>query len=303
MHMGTVIDVTIVCRDEKEAEGHFGAAFGEMARIDELLGSHEQKGEVHAVNTGAYPDGVGVSAEVFSLVKRARDIGAASGGAFDVTVGPLMKIWPFEQGGPPPEPGLILETLGAVGWGKLVLDEPGSRIIFRRPGMSLDLGGIGEGYAVDRAVEILAARGVAAGIVNAGGDLRVWGLKPPGKEPWKIGIQHPRRPDRFLGVLTMTGRAVVTSGDYEKNFTWGGRRYAHILDPATGRPAEGMQSVTVVADRAETADAWATALIVLGPEKAWALLERRPDLQAITVGAGGEVRVSPGLADVFRREE
>ncbi len=301
MAMGTVVDVTVVCLDEKEAKGHFAAAFGEMARLDELLGSHDQRGEVRAVNDGAYPDGVRVSAEVFDLVRRARDIGSTTGGAFDVTVGPLMRIWPFERGGPPPKPALILETLGAVGWDKLALDEPGSRIVFRRRGMSLDLGGIGKGYAVDRAAGILAARGVGAGIVNAGGDIRVWGAKPGG-EPWRVGIQHPREPDKLLGVLTVTGRAVVTSGDYEKNFTWEGRVYAHILDPASGRPAEGMRSATVVADRAETADAWATALVVLGPVKGWALLDRHPGLQAVTVDAAGEVRVSPGLTDAFRRE-
>ena len=191
---------------------------------------------------------------------------------------------------------------GMSGWDKMVLDEARQGIIFTVEGLELDLGGIGKGYAVDRACDLLRERLVVAGIVNAGGDLRLWGQKPGG-DPWVVGIQDPRRRDRVTSRLTITDRAVATSGDYERKFESGGRVYNHILDPDTGYPADGVRSVTVVAGTAEEADAYATGIFVMGPGDGRRFLEEHPDIEGIIVDAGGGSFVSRGLMDVHDLEE
>ncbi len=296
--MGTIVEITVASDDEKKATAGMDAAFREMERLDNLLGCHEQNGEIHALNERGYPYGFTVSGEVYGLIRRAEGIGRETGGAFDITVGGLMKLWSFETGGRVPEGDELARTRRSVGWSKLAFDDAERKITFLVPGVSLDLGGIGEGYAVDRAYGILTGRGISSGIINAGGDLMVWGGKPDGS-PWKVGIQHPRRTEELLGIVTVTDRAVVTSGDYEKCFTAAGKRYHHILDPATGYPAQGVVSVTVVADTAEVADAYATALVVMGSERAKKFLAGHPALQAVVVDGAGSVFATEGLKSAF----
>jgi thiamine biosynthesis lipoprotein len=298
MLMGTVVEITVMATDQKRADRDLAAAFAEMERLDELLGSHGQRGEIWRLNETGYPDGAEVSEEVFGLLLRARAKGMETGGAFDCTVGSLMRLWSFETGGRVPDPAAIKEELKRVGWDKLAFDEKSRRITFLRPGVRLDLGSIGKSYAVDRAYELLRTRGVTAGLVNAGGDIRAWGRKPPDNAPWKIGIQHPRRPDALLGTLTLTDQAVVTSGDYERNFVVDGKLYHHILDPATGYPSQGLESVTMVAGTAEAA--CSTGLMAMGPVKARRFLAEHSGSEGVMVDAAGSVFVTPGLADAWR---
>jgi thiamine biosynthesis lipoprotein len=297
--MGTWVEIRLYDPDERKAAADTADAFAEMARLDELLGGYEQRGAVHELNRSGSPDGVILPAEVFDLLQRARRVGADTAGAFDITVGSLMRLWSFETGGKVPSREALARALPLVGWDRLRFDPAARRVTFTRPGVAIDLGGIGEGYAVDRVHDLLAGRGHRAGLINAGGDMRVWGRKPDGGL-WTIGLQHPRGKDALLGTLTLTDRAVVTSGDYEKTFTEAGRDWHHILDPSTGYPSTGLASVTVVGPTAEYADACSTALMVLGPSGARRFLDRHAEIQAVLVDDKGGVFISPELADAWR---
>lgn len=194
----------------------------------------------------------------------------------------------------PPEIEEVRETLNFVNFRNLKTHH-GGRVSLRKMGMAIDLGGIAKGYAVDRAFELLKSLGYRNLVVNAGGDLRVGGSKPDG--PWSIGIQHPRDPGKIMARISVSDTAVATSGDYEKFFIHQGKRYHHILNPKTGFPAEGCQSVTILAKDATTADALATALFALGPEKGYALCRRLEGVDCLIVDREGNAAVSPGLKD------
>ena len=168
-----------------------------------------------------------------------------------------------------------------------------------RKGMSIHLGGIGKGYAVDRAVQILRLRGLRAFVVQSGGDIYVSGLKDG--QPWRLGIQDPRGDaNRSFAELDLSDGTFSTSGDYERSFIKDGRRYHHILDPATGEPARGTRSVTIVARRAVLADGLSTGVFILGPDAGMALIERLPDVEGVIVSDKNEVLISSGLRDKIR---
>jgi thiamine biosynthesis lipoprotein len=186
----------------------------------------------------------------------------------------------------------IKETLNLVNFRNLKILY-GGQISLRKKGMNIDLGGIAKGYAVDRAFAILQGLGYRNLVVNAGGDLRVGGSKPEG--PWSIGVQHPRDPEKIMARISVSDIAVATSGDYEKFFIHQGSRYHHILNPKNGFPAEGCQSVTVLHKEATTADALATAVFVLGPERGYALCQRLEGVDCFIIDNEGNVTVSPGL--------
>jgi thiamine biosynthesis lipoprotein len=296
--MGSVVEISVVAADERAADEHLAAAFAEIDRIDALLGSHGQQGEIRSLNERGHREGVRLGDETAALLGRARDVGRATGGAFDVTLGALMRVWDFDHGGRVPSAAELDEARGRSGWDRLFLGPDGSAS-FDRAGVSVDMGGIGQGYGADRAGRVLRSRGVAAGLVNISGDLLLWGAKPDGS-PWQVGIQHPRQPEALLGTLRVDrDAAVVTSGDYERNFTAAGVTYAHILDPATGRPAAHFRSVTVVAPTAEEADVLATAISAMGPARAGDYLAAHPAVGVITVDSGGTLFVSPSLQDAF----
>lgn len=301
--MGTIVEVTISGSDREKSMDDMDAALREIERLDKLLGNYDQSGDIGLLNEAGYPGGVQVSKEVFSLLERARLISKETAGAFDITVGGLMRLWSFEKSHSVPEDQSLDLALNGVGWEKMILDEENNRIILDHPRTNIDLGGIGKGYAVDAAYRILRDRGVEAGIINAGGDLRVWGENPIRSGPWVIGIQHPRKPDELLGVMKLTDTALVTSGDYEKNFMIEDKLYHHILDPVTGYPTEGIQSVTVAAGTVEKADAYATALMVMGPKKAERFMAGIPGTEYIIVDSNGGILLSQGLKSVFQEKK
>jgi thiamine biosynthesis lipoprotein len=168
-------------------------------------------------------------------------------------------------------------------------------VFLEKPGMRISLGGIAKGYAVDRAVEVLRESGIQGGIVSAGGDLKAFGKREDGG-PWKVGVRNPRDPSKNISVIPVSNLAVATSGDYERYRVVGGRRYHHIIDPRTGYPSRGCMSVTVVTEQALEADALATAVFVLGPERGRALLEKLPDVEGILVDGDGRIVASSGLS-------
>jgi len=215
-----------------------------------------------------------------------------------VTFGALSGLWKFDQDQDDniPSRAAVAARLPDVDYTSLDLDAARGTAFLRRPGMRAHLGGIGKGYAVDRAAAILRGRGFRDFMIQSGGDLFVSGRR--GDRPWRVGIRDPRGPaDRSFAALDLTNSTFSTSGDYERFFIRDGRRYHHILDPDLGEPARGCRSVTIVAGTATLADALSTGVFVLGPEPGMALIERLPDVEGVIVTADNRVLMSSGLRD------
>ncbi len=291
IHMDTVVEVTVNGGAERRARGLAQGVFALFDRVEGEMSRYRDDSIVSAIDRNA-PRWTPISPDLAAVLREAVRVAALSKGAFDPTIGAVSGLWGFgEKGGHLPETKALKAALATVGYPRLVVEGRRARLLYS--GTHLDLGGIAKGYAVDRAAELLVKAGVKGAIVNAGGDIRVVGERPGGG-PWHIGIQHPRDPQALLTKLDVTDTAVVTSGDYERYFIEDGVRYHHILDPATGRPARGCESVTVVTASAMAGDALATACFVLGPERGMALLKRAGVAQAIIVDAkGGILRLLP----------
>ena len=291
--MGTVVEITLMGENEESAQKAALQAFQEIKRIEYLMSPWIESSDVNRINRSAGNDGVRVSPETVEVIKRAQEVSKLSGGGFDITVAPLVQLWrKARERGMPPEMEEVKENLNFVNFRNL-RTHYGGRVLLKKKGMAIDLGGIAKGYAVDRAFELLKGLGYRNLVVNAGGDLRVGGSKPDG--PWSIGIQHPRDPEKILARISLSDTAVATSGDYEKFFIHQGKRYHHILNPRNGFPAEGCQSVTVLHNEGVTADALATAIFVLGPEKGYALCQRLEGVECLIVDKQGKFTFSPSL--------
>jgi thiamine biosynthesis lipoprotein len=241
---------------------------------------------------------VAVGDEVREVLLMAKQISEWTGGKFDVTFSALSDIWRFDhdRDGRVPSSGEIAARLPLVDYTALQLDDAAGTAFLTRRGMRAHLGGIGKGYAVDRAASILRSHGLSDFMIQAGGDLSVAGRR--GARPWRVGIRNPRGPeDSTFAAIDVTDATVSTSGDYERAFVRDGRRYHHILDPDTGEPAARSRSVTIVSRNAAMADALSTAVFIMGPEDGMALVERLPDVEAVIVGADNTVQVSSGLRE------
>jgi thiamine biosynthesis lipoprotein len=299
--MGTVVEITVAHRSEATARAAMIEAMGELQRVDDLMSHYKPGSMVSEINREGASRKIQVEEGVFQLLREALSISRASQGAFDATILPVSELWGFNNGGMVPQPDMIANKLNLVGYDGIDLDESKLTVGLKRIGMGLDLGAIAKGWAVDRAVEKIMSRGIENAIIDAGGDLRIIGGRP-GKGFWRIGVQHPRESGALLVAFDLRDTAIVTSGDYERFFVADGVRYHHILDPATGQPARGCQSVTVLAATAAEADACATAAFVLGPEKGLAFLRSRPGVRGLIVGAEGALHwTDEGLAGMARR--
>jgi len=295
MQMGTRVEITAAGKDRALVAARIAAAFGEIDRLEGLLSSFRPDSEVSRINRAAGVAPVAVSPEVFEVIARSLEVSRFSGGAFDITFAALGDLWDFsgQKPGKVPEPAEIAEKLKRVGFSRVRLDPQARTVFLPERGMQIGLGGIAKGYIVDQALEVLQVEGVDRALVAASGDMRSFAR--PGQRAWKIGIQDPGRRDRLLGELEITNLAAATSGQYERFFEFQGRRYGHILDPRTGWPAAGCRSVTVLAGEAWEADAYATALFVLGPVPGMALLRSRPGVEAMIVDAEGRSEMSAGF--------
>jgi len=253
-------------------------AFDEIARIERMMGWGEE-GELRSIEDRAGAEGISVSSEMMTVLSRCQEIARRSGGAFDITIGPLKTLWDFGGARPTvPSPEQIASRLGLVDYRSLVIRD--GRVALKTPDAHLDLGGAAKRYAVDRALQVMEENGARAALVEAGGDVGLLGVKPGGA-PWRIPVQHPRDPERLGSVEHIGLRAVATSGDYERFFEIEGKRYHHILDPQTGYPADRAIGATVWTNRALDADILSTAVFVLGPERGLELIEEMDGAEAL----------------------
>lgn len=293
--MDTVITVTVY---GPRAKVNAETALAEFRRVDELLSAFRPESDIGRVNAAAGRAAVRVSRETIEVVALALKYAALSGGRFDPTVGPLVRLWQIGEGRKePPAAGEVRAARRLVGYERVMVDEPGRRLYLPERGMALDLGAVAKGYAAGRAAELLKRRGVKSALIDAGGNIVAVGARPDGR-PWRIGLRHPRRAGEVSGVLEVTDRAVVTSGDYERYFLFEGRRYHHLLDPETGYPADELQSATVVAGSSALADILSTAVFVLGPKEG-PEFARRQGASTVVVDRTGQVLVAPELQNVW----
>jgi len=287
IHMDTVVEVTLVETDRMRARALADEVFAIFTQIEAEMSRYQRSSTVSTLNDRAGQAAwTPISPELEAVLRESLRIAELSHGAFDPTLAEVNRLWAFDEGGHLPNPAALAAAVTHAGWRALQVETGRARLI--RAGCGVDLGGIAKGYAVDASGDLLVSRGVTGAIVNAGGDMRLIGHRPDGG-PWRIGVQHPRKPDGLLEVLRTTDCAVVSSGDYERYFMVDGVRYHHIIDPKTGFPAMACQGATVVAERAMTADGLATAAFVLGPEAGLSLLRRAGANDALIVDAGGTI--------------
>jgi thiamine biosynthesis lipoprotein len=290
--MGTAFQIRVVTPDIAGGCAAIEAAFAEVAREEALFSEYRQTSEVSAINRAAGAAPVQVDAEVFGVLQRSLWASRVTRGAFDMTFAGCGGLWSVRDQRVPDDESLAA-CMGRVGFQKVRLDERESSVLLPEAGMRIGLGGIAKGYGVDRAVDVLLARGFTNVVVDGGGDLRVEGADIDG--PWTVNIAHPRRPGEIFETLRLGRGSVVTSGDYLRYFERDGVRYHHIIDPATGRPASRSIAVTVVAPTATDADALATGLFVLGPERGLAAIASLPGVEALFFAPDLSVHASPGF--------
>ncbi len=294
--MGTRVTVSLWTDDEVRAAQASAAVFEEFRRIEALMTSWGDDSDVARINAAAGARPVRVDAEVLGLIAEAQEVARASGGAFDITVGAFRGLWKFDhdKDGTIPAAAEVEARRPLVRWQDVKVNRRRRTVKLRRAGMRVTLGGIAKGYAVDRAVAILRERGFVDFLLQAGGDLYVAGRR--GDRRWRVGVRDPRGDSAAsFAVTEVENQTFSTSGDYERSVIKDGVRYHHILDPATGRPATRSRSVTVMADDALTADAWSTALFVIGAERGLPMVEGMPGVEAVFVDADNQVKVSSGL--------
>jgi thiamine biosynthesis lipoprotein len=303
--LGTLCQVSLY---EGGGRADYNAVFTRLREIEALMAFTTASGgmgegeatELDLVNMSAGIAPVAVSGDLLDLLDEARRYAELSGGAFDPTIGPLVRLWGIGgSGARVPGREEIRGALALVDWRDLVIDRAAGTAFLRRRGQALDLGAIAKGYAADEAAALLRRRSRRA-IIDLGGNIFALGERP-GRESWRIGVQDPlEERGVYLGVLRVTNRSVVTSGVYERYFEAGGRRYHHILSTQDGYPVEnGLLSVTIVAERSIDADALSTACFALGLERGLALVESLPDTEAIFVGRDRSVVLSSGAAHFF----
>jgi thiamine biosynthesis lipoprotein len=277
--MGSAYSVAVYGEDRTRMEEAVDAAFEEVHRLDQMLSNYKPESELSEVNRLAAERPVAVTPELFNLLSACQDYSRESEGAFDITVGPLMKIWGFYKGaGRLPRRAEIHGALEHVGYGNVVLDAANRTVRFTRPGVELDPGGIGKGYAVDRMIEVLKQYGIRTALVSASGS-SIYGLgAPPGEKGWRVQIQNPKDESKSVAEVFLKDESMSTSGNYEKFFRAEGRIYSHIMDPRTGWPAQGVLSVSAIAPRTLDTEAWTKPLFVNG--RAWAYKHKPAGLRA-----------------------
>jgi len=305
--MGTWATLSLVTPDSAAVADLAYAALRVFHRVDSLMSNWTDASEVARINREAARGEVTLHPEVAGVIAFAQQVAEASGGAFDITVEPLVRLWGF-LGGTPRVPAQreIDAALDRVGPDKVRFDARAGTLRFTRDDVRIDLGGIAKGYGADAAAAVLRRAGITDALVDLSGNMVALGNAAT-HEGWTVGIRDPTGAFPYLARLELHDEAVATSGDYEQFVSADGRRYGHILDPRTGWSARGLMSVTVVAEGAMAADAWATALFVLGPEPARRLARARDDLAVVLIepapGGGLTIWVEERLRASFQAED
>ncbi len=280
--MWTKFEIVAYGPDRARLAEAANAAFEEIDRLDRQMSNYSETSELSYINRNAAHGDVIVEKELFDFLKGCIEYSRSTGGAFDITVGPLMKAWGFfDSKGRVPDPSELKSVTARVGYKHVLFNERTHAIGFDREGVELDLGGIAKGYAVDRAAEILRASGVTSAFVTSGSSSICAIGAPPGQASWRVEVNDPLDRSRKLEAIEIKDQSISTSGCHDKTFESAGKTYCHIMDPRIGRPIEGLLSATVITQSGVEAEVLSKALMVMGIDKARDFLKTRPRVRAI----------------------
>lgn len=299
MQMGTLVTITSVAPTDTTAQAAATAAFHEIHRLEALISTWIPTSELSQANAAAGRRPVRISPETLAVLKRSLEVAAWTDGGFNIAIGPAVEAWSVTERQQIPSESELQDLRDLVDLSRIQLDDMAGTVFLSKPGMKVDVGGIGKGYAADLAARAMQRAGATAGVVALSGDIKTFGRLPGGSR-FPVGIRHPRKEDELLAYVELQDEAISTAGDYERFFERDGMRYHHILDPTTLRPARGCRSVTVIAREGALADGLDTGIFVMGPERGMDLVERLPDVEAVIVDEAGTVRVSSGLTGRVR---
>jgi len=263
--MGNRFEISVLSDNEQWAAKCIASAITEISRIEKLLTTYSDDSQTNKINNNAGIAPVKVDKEVFDLIERSLKISSLTQGAFDISYGSIDKrLWNFDKEMTSlPDEKTAKQLVRLINYKNILLDKENCTVFLKEKGMRIGFGGIGKGYAAEKAKHLLKEIGVQSGIVNAAGDLTTWGLQANGK-PWTIGIANPEAKQHSFSSLNITDMAVATSGNYEKFVIINGKKYSHTIDPKTGLPVSGIKSVTIINPNAEIADAMATPVMIMG---------------------------------------
>ena len=304
--MGTLCEVQVYHDDPAAGRVAAGAALDAMQRVDARLSNYRPDSELSAMNRDASRAPFPASAELFDFVSQCGRYHQATDRAFDPTVGPLVRAWGFLTPHPErPSAAAVAEARARSGFEKVTLDAGAHTVAYRGAGVEIDPGGIGKGYAVDRAVNELTQRGIRSALVSAGGSTVAAIGAPPGRPAWNIAVRNPNDPERPLAFVGLRDTSLSTSGVTERAVQVDGRRYGHLFDPRTGTPVEHMCQVTVVAPTGTASDALTKAAFILARGTVQRLFEAVPGVHAMRVegdcGVAQVLWTTPWSSDVFLR--
>jgi len=294
--MGNRFEFTVIAENGQAGNEAIDAAIAEVRRIEYLLTTFSDLSQTSLINENAGLKPVKVDEEVIGLIERSIRISEITDGAFDITYGSIDKrLWNFDQNMTSlPDEATALASVGLIDYRNVIQNKEKSTVLLKNKGMRIGFGGIGKGYAADKAKLILQQMGITSGIVNAAGDLVTWGTQLTG-HPWTVGIADPEQTDRPFSSLKISNMAIATSGSYEKYVTIGGKRYSHTIDPKTGLPVSGVKSVSIICPSAELADALATPVVVMGVKVGLELINQIKQVACIVIDDHDQVFTSNNI--------
>lgn len=294
--MGNRFEFTVIAENEQAGNAAIDAAIAEVRRIEYLLTTFSNLSQTSLINENAGLKPVKVDDEVISLIERSIRISEITDGAFDISYGSIDKrLWNFDPNMTSlPDEETAMASVGLIDYRNVILNKDKSTVFLKNRGMRIGFGGIGKGYAADKAKIVLQKLGIKSGIVNAAGDLITWGTQANG-DPWTVGIADPEQTDRPFSALKISDMAIATSGSYEKYVTINGKRYSHTIDPKTGLPVSGVKSVSIICPSAELADALATPVVVMGVKVGLELINQIKHVACIVIDDNDRVFTSNNI--------
>jgi thiamine biosynthesis lipoprotein len=296
--MGNRFEISVVTNEENDelGETQINTGVAEIQRIEKLLTTYDADSQTNLVNEQAGIMPVKVDQEVYNLIERSIKISTLTQGAFDITYGSIDKrLWNFDKSMTElPDAATAKKSVRLINYKNILLDKNECTVFLKEKGMRIGFGGIGKGYAAERAKTVMQQNGVADGIVNASGDLTTWGMQPDGK-PWAVGIANPNNITKPFSWLNISGMAIATSGNYEKFVMINGKKYSHTIDPKTGLPVHGIKAVTIISPNAEIADAMATPVMIMGIKVGLDMVNQIRGLGCIIIDEDNKVYTSANI--------
>jgi thiamine biosynthesis lipoprotein len=296
MLMGNSFQISAVDDDEIRANQCIESGIHEIQRIEKLLTTFSKDSETNLINENAGIAPVAISRETFDIIERSIRISRVTQGAFDITYGSVDKrLWNFDTTMKAlPDKETAKKMVRLINYRNIILDKERCTVFLREAGMRIGFGGIGKGYAAERAKQVMKEMGVESGIVNASGDLATWGYQPD-EQPWTIGIANPNAKGSIFSYMDITNLAIATSGNYEKYIMINGKKYSHTIDPRTGLPVTGIKSVTIISANAEIADAMATPVMIMGIYAGLHLINQMNDIETIIIDDDDKIYTSDNI--------